>query len=41
MSLGVVQPEDKKVSGRPYCNLSVIQGSLEERRGQTFEQGLL
>jgi len=24
--VGLVQPEEKKAQGRPYCNLSVLKG---------------
>ena len=27
---GLVQPGEKKVPGRPYCGLPVVQGSLQK-----------
>jgi len=37
----VVQPEEEKTPGRSCSNLPVLIGHLEERWGQTFQQGLL
>jgi len=35
-----VQPGEEKASGRPYCDLPVPEGGLEESWRETFHKGM-
>lgn len=37
---GVVQPEEEKAVGKPYSDIPVPKGSLQERQGGTFYTGM-
>lgn len=39
--MGLVNLEKEKAPGRPDCGLSVLEGALQKRWGQTLEHGLL
>ena len=39
--VGAVQPGEEKAPGRPCSSLPVPEGSLQERWGKSFQQGLL
>jgi len=41
LRVGAVLPGEEKALGKPSNSLSVLKGSLYERWGKSFQQGLL